>query len=402
MKEANHCKKSSLGIFCLCFLIEIFFLTPLVCSGAEKVLKIGAFFPLSGKAAAWGLAAQKAITIRQKAVNARGGLNVGGEKYQLEIIWEDDKYNPAAGRMAVEKLVNRDNVKFLLATQSSAVLLAVQPITEPKKILLLLDSYAKEVLGPDKPYSFRMVLTSNEILPGMYTWMVRNYPNIKTVAFIEPNDASGWSIEKDCRRSADQHHYQVVFSQFYERGTTDFYPLLNKLLLTKPDIIDMTGAPPGDQALIVKQVRELGYKGRAFSGTTTNPVLFCKIAGIQNAEGYISNTHDLLGAFTNPEQKKYYDDYIALYGQPFDPVTPKYTAYLDILVQAIEKAGSLDPTRVKDTLEKIADWETIFGKSKFGGKDYYGIKHQIVTPVYISEIVNGKIVNRGTVLPNIN
>ena len=304
--------------------------------------------------------------------------------------------------MAVEKLVNRDNVQFLLATQSSAVLLAVQPITEPKKILLLLDSYAKEVLGPDKPYSFRMVLTSNEILPGMYTWMVKNFPSFKTVAFIEPNDASGWSIEKDCRRSADQHHYQVVFSQFYERGTSDFYPLLNNLLLTKPDFIDMTGTPPGDQALIVKQVRELGYKGRTFSGTTTNPVLFCKIAGVQNAEGYISNTQDLLGAFSNAEQKKYYDDYIALYGQPFDPVTPKYTAYLDILVQAIEKAGSLDPTKVKDTLEKTADWETIFGKSKFGGKDYYGIKHQIVTPVYISEIVNGKIVNRGTVLPNIN
>ena len=79
MKEANHCKKSSLGIFYLCFFIGIFFMTPLSCFSAEKVFKIGAFFPLSGKAAAWGLAAQKAITIRQKAVNARGGLNVGGK-----------------------------------------------------------------------------------------------------------------------------------------------------------------------------------------------------------------------------------------------------------------------------------------------------------------------------------
>jgi branched-chain amino acid transport system substrate-binding protein len=348
------------------------------------------------------LAAQKAITIRQKEVNARGGLSVGGEKYQLEIIWEDDKYNPAAGRMAIEKLVNRDNVKFLFGTQSPAVLLAVQPITEPKKILLLLDSYAKEVLSPDKPYSFRMVMTSNEILPGMYAWMVKNFPKFKTVAFIEPNDATGWSIEKDCRRIAEQEHFQVGFSQFYERGTSDFYPLLNKLLLTNPDFIDITGAPPGDQALIVKQTRELGYKGRVFSGSTANPVAFCKIAGVQNAEGYISNTHDLLGAFTTAEQKKYFEDYIALYGQPFDPVTPKYTVYLDILAQAIEKAGSLDPTKVKETLEKTGDWNTIFGKSRFGGKEYYGIRHQIVTPVYISEIVNGKIINRGTMLPNIN
>lgn len=374
---------------------------PVSSFSAEKVLKIGAIFPLSGKAATWGLAAQKAITIKQKEVNARGGLNVGGEKYQIEIIWEDDKYNAATGRMAVERLVNRDKVKFILGSQSAAVLLAAQPITEPNKILFLLNSYAKEVLAPDKPYSFRMVLTSNEILPAMYPWLVKNYPNLKTIAFIEPNDATGWSIEKDCRRIADENQLKVVFSQFYERGTSDFYPLLNKLILTNPDYIDFTGAPPGDQALVVKQARELGYKGKTFAGTTIDPNEFCKIAGVQNAEGHISNTHDLLGAFTTEGQKKYFDDYTALYGKPFDLVTPKYHLYLDILVQAIEKAGSLDTTKVKEVMEKTEDWKTIFGTARFGGKDYYGIKRQIITPVYISELVGGKLVNRGVMLPMI-
>lgn len=368
-------------------------------SAPGKVLKMGAIFPLSGRGATWGLAAQKAITVKQKEVNARGGLLVGNEKYKIEIIWEDDKYNAAAGRMAAEKLVNRDQVKFIHGSQSSAVILAVQPITEPQKILFLVNSYAKEVLAPDKPYSFRMVLTSNEILQGMYPWLKKTYPQLKTVAFIEPNDASGWSIEKDCKRIAEQNGYQVVFSQFYERGTSDFYPLLNKLLVYKPDFIDFTGAPPGDQALIVKQVRELGYKGKTFAGTTIDPTQFLKIAGVQNAEGHISNTHDLLGAYTTEGQRKYYDDYIAVYGQPFDPVTPKYHVYLDILVQAIEKAGSLDPTVVKNTMEKVDTWNTIFGPAKFAGQAYYGIKRQIITPVYVSELLGGKLVNRGTMMP---
>jgi len=380
------------GIFCF---------PSLSFSSSEKVLKMGAIFPLSGRGATWGLAAQKAITVKQKEVNGRGGLNVGGEKYKIEIIWEDDKYNAAAGRMAAEKLVNRDKVKFIHGSQSSAVILAVQPITEPNKILFLVNSYAKEVLTPDKPYTFRMVLTSNEILQGMYPWMNKTYPSLKNVAFVEPNDASGWSIEKDCKRIAEQNQFQVVFSQFYERGTSDFYPLLNKLIVQKPDFIDFTGAPPGDQALIVKQLRELGYKGKTFSGTTLDPLEFCKIAGVQNAEGHISNTHDLLGAYTTEGQKKYYDDYMAIHGKPFDPVTPKYHLYLDILVQAIEKSGSLDPTQVKETMEKMEEWHTIFGAAKFGGKEHYGIKRQIVTPVYISEIVNGNLVNRGTMLPSL-
>jgi branched-chain amino acid transport system substrate-binding protein len=394
--------KSGPGLLVIGIFFALFFLPALTCSAAEKVLKIGAIFPLSGKAAVWGQAAQKAITIVEKEINGRGGLNAGGDKYKLEIIWEDDKFNAAAGRMAAEKLVNRDGVKFILGSQSSAVLLAIQPITEPKKILLLLNSFAKEVLAPDKPYSFRMVLTSNEILPAMYPWLIKTYPKVKTVAFIEPNDASGWSVEKDCKRNADQNHLKIVFSQFYERGTSDFYPLLNKLILQNPDVIDMTGAPPGDQALIVKQARELGYKGKTFSATTMDPPQFCKIAGAQNAEGHISNTHDLLGAFNTDAQKKYVDAYLALHGKPFDPVTPKYTLYLDILVQAIEKAGSVDPTKVKEIMEKTEEWNSIYGKAHFAGKDYYGIKHQIVTPVYISEIINGKLVNKGMATPTIH
>jgi branched-chain amino acid transport system substrate-binding protein len=366
---------------------------------AQKEMKIGAIFPLSGRGATWGLAAQKAITLKQKEVNGRGGLKAGADTYKLEIIWEDDKYNAATGRMAAEKLVNRDKVKFILGSQASAVILAVQPITESNKILFLVNSYAKEVLAPDKPYTFRMVLTSNEVLQGMYPWMTKTYPNMKNVAFVEPNDASGWSIEKDCKRLAEQNSVQVIFSQFYERGTSDFYPLLNKLIVTNPDFVDFSGAPPGDQALIVKQLRELGYKGKTFSSTTMDPAEFCKIAGVQNAEGHISNTHDLLGAYTNEAQKKYYDDYIATYGKPFDPVTPKYQVYLDILVQAIEKSGSIDPTQVKDTMEKVDEWVTIFGPAKFGGKVHYGIKRQVITPVYISEIIGGKLVNRGTMMP---
>ena len=366
---------------------------------SEKVFKIGGIFPLSGRAATWGLAAQKAIIVKQKEVNARGGLKVGGDRYKIEIVWEDDKATASTARMAAEKLINRDKVSIILGPIISAPVLAIQPVTEANKILLLTNSYAKEVLVPDKPYSFRMLLTSNEILQGMYPWMNKTYPAAQKVAFIEPNDASGWSIEKDCRRIAEQNRFQVAFSQFYERGTTDFYPLLNKLIVQKPDFIDYTGAPPGDQALITKQVRELGFKGKTFSGTTVDPLVFCKIAGLPNTEGHISNTHDLLGAYTTEGQKKYYEDYIAIHGGPFDPVTPKYHVFLDVLVQAVEKAGSIDPTRLKETLEKIEEWETIFGPTKFGGKEYYGIKHQVITPVYVSELVGGKLINRGTMMP---
>ena len=67
--------------------VGVFCFPSLSFSSPDKVLTIGAIFPLSGRGATWGIAAQKAITVKQKEVNTRGGLNVGKEKYKLEIIW---------------------------------------------------------------------------------------------------------------------------------------------------------------------------------------------------------------------------------------------------------------------------------------------------------------------------
>jgi hypothetical protein len=67
----------------------------------------------------------------------------------------------------------------------------------------------------------------------------------------------------------------------------------------------------------------------------------------------------------------------------------------------MEKAGTLDTAKVMEIMEKTEEWQTIFGVSKFGGKEHYGIKRQVVTPVYISEVNNGNLVNRGTMMPTL-
>ena len=53
----------------------------------------------------------------------------------------------------------------------------------------------------------------------------------------------------------------------------------------------------------------------------------------------------------------------------------------------------------QNDMEKTEEWKTIYGPTKFGGKEYYGIKRQVLTPVYISEVIDGKLVTRGTMTP---
>jgi hypothetical protein len=61
------------------------------------------------------------------------------------------------------------------------------------------------------------------------------------------------------------------------------------------------------------------------------------------------------------------------------------------LFRAIEKAQSFDPDKVVDTWEKMTEIDTIFGKGRMGGRDYFGINHVVIRPVPLSRIMNRKV-----------
>jgi branched-chain amino acid transport system substrate-binding protein len=64
-----------------------------------------------------------------------------------------------------------------------------------------------------------------------------------------------------------------------------------------------------------------------------------------------------------------------------------------ILMEGMKRSGSIDVDKVKEELAKMTDYETIFGKVKWGGKEAYGIDHQLMIDFVIQEVKNGKAVN---------
>src|SRR5205807_2614260 len=85
--------------------------------------------------------------------------------------------------------------------------------------------------------------------------------------------------------------FEVVADEYYERGTKDFYPILTKLLASKPDMLDVAAAPAGEGGLILKQARELGFKGAKGWTAGTNPFTIIGVAGKEAAEGVWSPTN---------------------------------------------------------------------------------------------------------------
>jgi branched-chain amino acid transport system substrate-binding protein len=183
----------------------------------------------------------------------------------------------------------------------------------------------------------------------------------------------------------------VVFDQYYERGTVDFYPILTKMTPKKPDWLDLAASPTGDQALLMKQVREMGYTGGMSATTQMTPETLVKVAG-KSAEGFISAGLDATGPLATKQEKEFEKVYMAKYGPPFNPTSLIFYPPLYIVKQGIEAANSIDSTAV---MKKIAEPGWIFDvmglPTRWGGQDYYGIDRQIFDTVSICELQDGKL-----------
>jgi branched-chain amino acid transport system substrate-binding protein len=96
--------------------------TALLGPAAAETLKVCIIAPLTGPGAAWGMAGKMAGEILAAKINAQGGLDVGGTKYDLQIIAYDDQYKAAEAVAAYNRLINEDGVKYVIIATSASTM----------------------------------------------------------------------------------------------------------------------------------------------------------------------------------------------------------------------------------------------------------------------------------------
>jgi len=348
-------------------------------------LKIGLVVPLSGPGAPWGQGFQQGLEMAVEDFE-KDGLIIKGQKYQLEIIAYDDKYSATEAAKSATRLVSVDKVKFIIGPVGSACALAMLPITEKAKVLVLGNGYSSKVVSPQFTYYFRVTGTNVENTPTLIPYVVNKY-KVKTVAIIGPNDESGQDLTAN-----DVEHYnrlgvKILYNEFYERAQQDFYPQLSKIVSLKPDLLDTSASSPASQGLIAKQIRDMGYKGPIVTpcGYTAAPAVRVggpAVDGTYYAGLELKNPiyYDVLA----PRFQKKYGKELDNAGVIMFYVTSK------LLLDTIQKAQSIDPTIIKTALENMGTVNTMIGPLSWTGKEYYGINHQILCPPDIFVVSEGK------------
>lgn len=354
---------------------------------AQPVLKIGVVAGLSGPGAPWGQAIDYAAQMAAEDVNSKGGLDVGGTKYSVQIVSYDDKYQANEAVTAVNRLVFDDKVKYILGPMGGATELAILPVTEKNQIITLTMAFTPKSLGPGKPFSFRPILTTTETSQAQIAWVIKN-TGVKRIGALVPNDETGQQILVDLKKAYEKAGVPLSQVEMFDRSRVDLVPLLTRMIGNGIDAIDLNGNSPDAAGMIVKQARELGFKGVMIRSGGTATTQIVNVAGAAATEGMIVNT------LYDPQNKAiaaYAARYQKQYGKPMNGFSPAFYDASHMLFDALAKAGTVTDTgKVRQALASIQHYQGIVGDVSWTGSAVYGINQQIDAPFYLAKVQGGK------------
>ncbi|WP_449415822.1 ABC transporter substrate-binding protein [Ochrobactrum teleogrylli] len=359
---------------------------------SAETIKIGIIGMMTGPGATWGVAGSEGVRLAADDVNAAGGVDINGTKMQVEVVVYDDQYKAAEAIAAYNRLVNEDGVKYMM-TMSSASMMALKDTVESDNVLVLTSSYTSKAIDKDTRHILRLYATPRDYVPGIIKWMKDNVPGNR-VTLLYPNDETGWDFASFSSEAFKNQNYEVKGQELFERAQKDFQPILTRIIATSPDIIDLGPTSPATAGLIVRQARELGYKGTFSALGGSGPREVVAAAGRVAAEGMVNM---LYADPKNPAFQALVDRFRAKIGQaPNELIVPYYDA-TKVLLRAISLSGEPDnPEKVREHFADALPMKSLLGEDMtFGGKSTIGIDAQIMGVNYVGNIQAGEPVAVG-------
>ncbi|MDX8443329.1 ABC transporter substrate-binding protein [Mesorhizobium australafricanum] len=348
---------------------------------AADTIKYGLVSAFSGPAAAWGSMEEVNDQLAIEDINAAGGINVGGKSYKLELVKYDHAYDPTKAVTVVRQAVQQDGVKYL-EVMGGGVIPAIQPITEPNKVLIFGVAGGDSWIGQKTPNTFKPYYSGLDAALAMLTAAKEKNPNIKSVLAMYPDDELGHS-NADALSKAVEKIGTKFNALFTARDVTDFYPVALKVMQEAPDVIDL-GVTPGSQATeMVKQLRENGYQGIFIFSDTVDKDAMEKAGVVESVAGGYSAPY--WSSFDSEKGKSWMDRYRQRYGS-LQMWTGQQYDNLWLLKAAIEKAGTFEDTaKVAEALGEVSV-DGLGGKVSYGGKATYGLPRAFVSDIPVGEI----------------
>jgi branched-chain amino acid transport system substrate-binding protein len=325
-------------------------------SGADTgdAIRIGEYACLTGQTASFGTASHQGAQMAIDNANAAGG--VLGRK--IKLITEDDQSKPGEAATAVRKLISRDHVVALLGELVSSRSLEAGPIAQQNKIPMVSGSTNPNVTKIGN-YIFRVCFTDPFQGTVMAKFALNSLKKTRVAVLTDVRQDYSVGLAQSFKQHFTQNGGTVVAEQSYSSGDQDFKAQLTSIKAAKPEAIFVPGYY-NEAGLIALQARALGITVPLLGGDGWDSPALTQISGAA-MEGNFFASH-----FSTEDQSPIIQDFIREFKKRFNR-EPDAMAALGydaarVLLEAMTRAGSTEPAKVRDALAATRDFQGVTGQ----------------------------------------
>ncbi|WP_144509822.1 substrate-binding domain-containing protein [Bacillus sp. FJAT-22090] len=333
-------------------------------------IKIGVLASITGALESYGKQTKNGFELGLEYATG-GTMEVAGKK--IEVIFEDTETKPEVAVQKATKLLEEDEVDFLVGSSSSGDTLAVLPLAEEyEKIMIVEPAVADSITGSEfNPYIFRTARNSSQDAVAGAAAIAG--PGVKIATFA-PDYSFGWDGIAAFKAAAEKLGAEIVLEEYADPAATDFTSNLQKIIQQKPDYLFVVWAganSPWNQIADLK-LQEKGIK--ISTGAPDIPALSI-MEPLVGMEGFSVYYHTLpdnpINDWLVEEHKKRFNRQVP------DLFTPGGMSAAISIVEALKKSeGDADGTKLIKLMEGMS-FETPKGTMTFRPED-----HQALQPLY--------------------
>ena len=361
-------------------------------AASQKTVKIGMNIPMTGDYAPWGLPGLYGCQIIADDINATGGVKIGGDSYNIEMVAYDHGYDTEKAVQGYKKLVLEDEVKMVMMLGGSTVA-SVLPWAQRKKMLTT--TLLPSDITPKSDYLIATCESHPLYNVTGVEYLAEKFPEAKTAAIVTNNDAEyGLQSAATYKAAFEVAGIDVIDVNLHGFDITDFAPIVSSVLAKKPDIFCM--ATSFYVTPLMEQLFHQGFKGKIVSCTLDFYDEIIAKTSKEFVDGTIFQFPDFDDPrlndsginFPNPGDfdAKYRKDH----PNDWSAVSWEYPAILLNWIEGAKQAGSIEPVAVTKALKSNANPEFVFGGGKWWGSQLWGQDNAVVGRWPVVVVQNGK------------
>jgi branched-chain amino acid transport system substrate-binding protein len=340
-------------------------------------IKIGAVSCLTGALSTFGVSSIQGAKLAVEEINAAGGTL--GQPIQL--IVEDNGSKAGETATILRKFISQDKVVAVLGGLTSSSTMEGAPLAQAAKLPLLTPSATNIAVTKIGNYIFRSCFIDPFTGQMMARFALDRLQAKQAIVMTDVKQDYSVGLTDAIRLYFSQNGAKTLSTLSYSSGDTDFRTQLTAVRMAHPEVVFLPGYYT-EAALILLQARQLGIKCPFVGGEGWDSPTLVQVAG-KAADGNYYTDH-FSAADPDPKVQKFVQTYRAKYATLPDALAALWYDGARLLAQAVQRAGSADPGKVRDALAATRDFDGVTGRISIDDN------RNASKPGVILEIVNGE------------